>query len=423
MNSTLQAARTTGVRDLAWATVIVAVAITLGIETPRAAAEPSTEPSTAPSTEPSTEPSAGAEEPAPSSEAPAPARRIMKRPYLKGVTQRRWFRFSGHYWRLWGGAETGAQPKGVSAAPDGKHLFVTNFGQRDSHNVYRFDTATLTRDGQADFAGNAIESWVSPDSRRLYVSNFRHRQLLALATDTMAVIRRYRAGRVPKHFALTPDESQLFAANWDDSSISVLDAETGESLGRISVGKWPRGTAITHDGKKAYVANFGDHTISVIDVATREVIKTIKRCRKARHIAITDDDRHVLASCYGAWEIAVINGETDTVERRVHVGNGPKTVAISRDQRFAYTADYRGDTFSIIDLSSWTSIEVPVPTVKTSGLAVSPDDRHIYITGWDSRNLLVFQRLAPGEAPGELGPKPPPRKCYRIDPEGCDKFP
>ena len=358
------------------------------------------------------------DEPAP------PPGKIYKRPTAKSVDKHHWFKFGGHYWRLWGGAKTGSLPKGVSVTPDGKHVFVTNFGQKDTKNVFRYDATTLEKNGSGDHKGNGIESMVSKDSSTLYITSFFDNEVVAMDTDTLEVKGAYAVGRVPKHFALTPDESQLYVANWLGSDASVVDMSTGQEIKRIKkMGKWPRGTIVTNDGKKAYITSFGDHLINVIDTETMKIIKRIKRCPKARHGDITKDDKWLLVGCYGSWTVAVIDTEIDKIVRYVKVGNGPKTLEISADERFAYTADYRGSTMSIIDMQTWKAMVVPVPTVKTSGLAVSHDDRKVYITGFDSLNLLAFERLAPGQEPLELGPEHPPKKCYRKDPALCKKFP
>ena len=264
----------------------------------------------------------------------------------------------------------------------------------------------------------------SSDSKTLYVSNFYHKEVLALDTVTLEVKKRYTVQNVPKHFALSPDEKTLYISNWESASTSVIDVGSGDTLATIHVGDHPRGTAVTHDGRKLYVANFYSRDVSVIDTRTLKVIGNVKSpCFGPRHIAITKDDQSVLVSCNGSHFVFVIDPAKDKVVRKVAVGKGPKTVVISQDQRFAYTADYHGNTLSIIDLATWKSLVVPVPTVKTCGLAVTSDDRRIYATGWDSRNLLVFERLLPGDTAGPLGPKAPSGECRQNDPKICLTFP
>src|SRR6187402_1470349 len=69
-------------------------------------------------------------------------------------------------------AATGSMPKGVSLSPDGKHAYVTNFGQSESHNIDIYDAETLAHEARIDIPGNVVESVLSPDGSTIYASNF-----------------------------------------------------------------------------------------------------------------------------------------------------------------------------------------------------------------------------------------------------------
>jgi YVTN family beta-propeller protein len=342
-----------------------------------------------------------------------PAKDVVKVPSLEAVKHKKWIAFGGTFFRMVAEAKTGAQPKGVCITPDGKNVYTTNFGDHDKSNVYRFDAVTLERKVKSSFPGNAVECVTSKDSKTVFVSNFYHAEMLALDAETLEVKKRYPVQNVPKHFAFSPDEKTLYASNWESASESVVDLTTGENKKNIKVGLHPRGVAVTHDGKKIYVTNAGEQynkesespgltalgksfSVSVIDAKTLEVTKTIQNpCKAPRHAAITSDDKLLIASCLGSHVVGVIDIATDTVLRKVDVGPGPKTIEISKDGKFAYTANYRGSSLSIVDLTTWKSITVPLPIVKGSGLTVSPDDRRIYVTGWDTDNLVVVERQLP----------------------------
>jgi YVTN family beta-propeller protein len=354
---------------------------------------------------------------------PPPGELLISSLDLKSVEKNLYIPFGDTYFRLWGGAPTGSQPKGVSLSPDGASVFVTNFGQNASKNVFRYDPETLEVKAKAKFPGNAIESVVSADGARLYVSNFDNQEMLELDAETLAINRRFKVGNMPKHFALSKDEAMIYVSNWGSGTVSFLELESGKEVGSVVVGANPRGTAVTHDGKRLYVANFGSDTVSVIDVATQTALKTIATAHAPRHITISKDDKKVYVSCYGDTKVHVIDAATDEIERTVEVGAGPKTIELSKDEKFFYTADYRGNTMSIVNTQTWETLILPVPTVKTSGLAVSPDDRRIYLTGWDSINLLVFERMLPGDVPSALGPKAPGATCNRATKQECLEFP
>ncbi len=356
---------------------------------------------------------------APFDPAHPPPTDLVEAPTLAEVRKNRWVAFGGSYWRLFGGALVGSQPKSVSAARSGA-LYISNTGFHDRENVHRLDPTTLAVVARANFAGNAVEQVLSRDEQVLYVSNFYHQEVLALDATTLRVRRRFRVGQVPKHLAVSPDGKWLYASNWDSGTTTIVDLDTGKT-DEIAVGREPRGTAVSADGTQLYVVNFDSDTISVIDLATRTVTRTLGDlgCDAPRHVVVTRDDRWLLVSCYHDKHVLVLDRVTGEVARRVPVGDGPKTVDVSFDGRFAYTADYQSHSMSIIDLTTWASQVVPLPLWRASGLAVASDDRHVYVTGWDSRSLVIVQRWLPGDDLGPPSPKQPTGACLRTKKRGC----
>lgn len=354
---------------------------------------------------------------------PPPKEQIMTKVTLAEVEKNLYVSFGGTYFRLWGGAPTGSQPKGTTVSPDGTKVYTTNFGQDGSKNVYRYDPETLALKAKANFKGNAIESIVTSDNKKIYISNFDFKQMLELDADTLVIKRTFTVESVPKHFAISPDEQTLYVSNWGSGTVSFLDLKTGKIRATVKVGVNPRGTQVTRDGKTLYVANFTSDYLSVIDTETAKEIKQIKTDKIPRHLAVTNDGAFVFVSCYGAEKVQQIDTSKGEVVRTFNVGRGPKTIELSKDEKFFYTADYKGNSMSIGNIETGEVLVLPIPTVKSSGLAVSPDDRRIYVTGWDSINLLVFERLLPGDTPTKLGPKAPGAICYRPTKKECTTYP
>ena len=352
-----------------------------------------------------------------------PAAEVVRTPTQNSLKQHRWFAFGGSYFRLIGARDTGYMPKGVCVTPDSKHVYVTNFGNHDKSNIWRLDPDTLEVMARASFKGNAIECRTSRDSTLVWTTNFYHEEFLALDAITLEVARRYKVGKVPKHFSFSPDEKLAYVSNWESNSTTVLDLVTGEVRKHIKHGDTPRGTETTFDGKKVYVTNsayrsgrkLGKSSITVIDTATMQVMKSIEgSCKAPRHAAITSDDRRVLVTCLGSARVIVIDRDTDQIIRSIPTATSPKTIELARDNRFAYISNYGSSALTIIDLTTWKTVLVPLPLQKASGVAVAPDDRRIYVTGWDSDSLLVLQRLLPGDQPGPR-PNLPMRKLADRD--------
>jgi YVTN family beta-propeller protein len=300
--------------------------------------------------------------------------------------------FGGSRWRLAARAPTGSMPWGASVSPDGKWLYVTHVGEKDHDNVFRYDAATLDVRARAQFAGHAVESVPSADGRLLYVTNSRKHELLVLDALGLEVRQRHATGKIPKDFRLAPDESVAYVADYGGGTLSALDLTGGAARRTVKVGKHPRGVALTRDGTTAVVTDNGGKTVSIVDTRTLAVTDTVTVCPSPRHAAITDDGATVLVTCLASGQLAVLDAARGAVTRKVPVGKGPKTVVITRDQTLAITADERGDSLTFVDLKTWDTRTVPLPADRPCGLALSPDDRRLYVTARGSNEVLVIER-------------------------------
>jgi YVTN family beta-propeller protein len=125
---------------------------------------------------------------------------------------------------------TGSMPKGVIHSPDGRTLYVANYGQLDRGNLGIYDATTLARTRLIDVPGIIVESAISPDGRTLYVSNFRRNSVQYLDLASGRITREVNTGRHPKILVVSHDGRRLFAANWASRDVSEIDVATATIL-------------------------------------------------------------------------------------------------------------------------------------------------------------------------------------------------
>jgi YVTN family beta-propeller protein len=332
--------------------------------------------------------------------------RVSKRKIGYSIT------LGGNTFRIWGGAKTGVMPKGCSVSPNGKYLYVTNFGNRRSKNVDVLDALTLKRIRTLHWRGNAIESISSLDSATLYVTDFYKSKLHKISTRSWQIKKTVRPGSLPKQMTLSPDGKTLYVANWG-GRVAKLDAKTLKRLGRVKTGRYPRGLSVTADGKTLYVANTGGRTVTVVDTTTMRVRKQIPTSKYPRHTALTKDGKLLYVSVLRKGRIEVIDTALGKVIHKIFVGSMPRTIALSKDEKFVYVAVYAKHYMAIIDTKTRKVATLDLEIVKASGLAVHPKDKLIYVTGWCDSDVWTIQRIRPGEKPGPLGPKPKRHTHYR----------
>jgi len=269
-------------------------------------------------------------------------------------------------------ARTESLPKGVSTSPDGRRLYVSNYGALNHKNISVYDAVTLKPLHHIDVPGIVVETAISPDGKTLYASNFKRNSVQFIDIESRRVTREVRAGMHPKILVVSHDGRKLFAANWGNASVSEIDTATGKRLRKLRTQLNPRGMAITRGGR-LYVANFNSESIDVFEGPAMETHRRIKNvCQVPRHLALSPDESRLYITCLYHSELAVMDTKTFEIVRRVKVGKGPKAVDVTRDGRYLATADYRGSSVTIVDTADWSTRVLEVPgMIAASGIVAA----------------------------------------------------
>lgn len=295
-------------------------------------------------------------------------------------------------------ALTGAMPKGIIASPDGRYLYVANYGQLDTRNIGVYDARTLALVSHIDVPGIVVESAISPDGRTLYVSNFRRNSVQFIDLASRRVTREVRVGQHPKILVVSHDGRRLFAANWASRNVSEVDTRTGAVVRTLAAGDNPRGMAISREGR-LYIANSTSHEIEVYEGPNMEQHHRITRvCRIPRHITLAPDGSRLYVSCLSGGYLGVMNTQTERIERMIRTRSGPKANDVSPDGRYVVTADYNGNGVTLIDTTDWSSRSLEIPTMnRASGVVFTHDGMRAVVTGWFDDHLYTVD--VEGRAP------------------------
>ncbi len=188
--------------------------------------------------------------------------------------------------------ETGKEPEGVLASPDGKTVYVTSEVANIVHVV--------------DLGTGAIKANVV-------------------------------AGNRPRRFALTPDGSQLWVTNELNASVSVIDVATHTVLKHINfpppTGARPEqvtpvGIAMSGDGKTAVVALGRANHIAFVDVASQAVGDYVLVGKRAWNMTLNRDESLLFVANGLSDDMTIIDMSTRRAVRSVPIGRVPHTVLI-----------------------------------------------------------------------------------------------
>ena len=308
---------------------------------------------------------------------------------------------------------TSVQPKSVHLSPDGRRVWVSNFGRIGEDNVFVFDADTLERVGVVRFPGNAVETAFSPDGATAYVSNFRRGVVEVVDTASYAVRHEIPVGANPKFMVLSPEGDRLYVALYTQRRVAVVDTETREVLGYLRTGEQPRGMAMRPNGN-LFVASFRSDFVQEFSPAHEE-LRRFRTCPYPRHLHVTPDARHLVVTCtlnsIGVYDVAL--------GRRVGLaptGRNPRSLGLSQDGRWAATANYHSSDVTLADLRGFTHRTSEVPGAdQLVGLAVRVSEDgpegtprlRVFATSWNNAWLYVLEPRDPLP--------PPPAEPVELD--------
>ena len=153
--------------------------------------------------------------------------------------------------------------------------------------------------------------------------------------------------------------SGSFAGENDDPNktdrIAFVDVELLEVAGVVETDS-PAHIDTNPDGTLAFVTNILSHEVTIISVANRKVVATLP---------VGPDD----------WE---------------EDWWGPNEVAVSPDGSRAYSADYDGQTVTVIDAATFGVLERIEVTGNPHGIVVSPDGMEIWVSNRKSSDIAII---------------------------------
>jgi DNA-binding beta-propeller fold protein YncE len=269
-------------------------------------------------------------------------------------------------------------PKSIVATQTGL-FFAQNMMYRHTMTVYNrrgrlvktiSDRVTLSRYGYRQYPkpvrGAPVEAAVAPDGKHIYVTNysmygpgFNHPGwdtgwvddridrsfVYEISLTTFRKTRVFRVGQVPKAIGVSPNGRWLLAGNWTHRDVSLVSLKAGKEIKRIVVGGNPRGIAFAPDSSKVYLSAESGQRVMVYRFSTRRLSTLIPLLRgEPRHLVIDRDGKYLYASLNKGGGVVKIDIRKRKVVRRVNTGMEPRTIVLAPDGRSLYVVNYVSQT-------------------------------------------------------------------------------
>lgn len=267
---------------------------------------------------------------------------------------------------------SGTSPDGVSVSPDGKHVYIGNYG---NNTLTALNTSTNSSVTIPSVIA-PIGMYVSRDNTRLYVASNSLGLVYVYDVNTNSQIAQISVGRGPIGMISSADDSRLYVANSLDNTISVINTSTNSTINTYSLpaNSSPGWIVISPDGGKLYVPDYLSNYVSVINATTGAVITNIAVDKEPGTIAMSPDGNRVYVVNEVAGNVSVINTSNNTVIATVAVGNNPLGISVTSDGSEVYVANNGSGTVSVISTATNKVVAiVPVGSNPASyGNFISP---------------------------------------------------
>lgn len=141
----------------------------------------------------------------------------------------------------------------------------------------------------------------------------------------------------------------------------------------------------------------GNHSLYVLDTRSKAIVHRDSIGRELYSCVLTPDRKNLLIT-HGGNELVIWNTEQRRVSNRIPVGDNPNDLIINKKGTLAYIACADDNTVNIVDLQLGKVIETLAATLypnlltgsTTNGVALSPDEKTLYVANADNNCLAVF---------------------------------
>jgi len=267
------------------------------------------------------------------------------------------------------GVSRGA-PVEATFSKDGKYAYVSNY------SMYG-----------VGFGPEGHDVCTPASAARLGVSpSFVYRVNVA----TMTIDKVIQVDLVPKYVALTPDGKRLLVTNWCSYTLDVIDLASWKVIKEIPIGAYPRGIAVSPDSKTAYIAVMGSTHLAVVNLATFAITATVTVGVSPRHVVISPDGHYIYATLNAGGGVVKVDTRSLQVVARAATGVQPRSMAISHDGRSLYVVNYLSNTVTKLRSDDLKVLQRISTGKNPIGISDDPVTGDVWVAIYTGQ-ILVFQ--------------------------------
>ena len=220
---------------------------------------------------------------------------------------------------------------------------------------------------------------------------------------------------IPKSWVgikFSSDEKYLYASGGNDNWI-LKYAVTNNKLiliDSIKLGKkWPNkispaGIDIDDAKHLLYVVTKDNNMLYTVDLRSKKIKDSLKLPAEAYTCLLSPNKKRLYISCWGCDKILFYNTVSRKLEGSIDVGDNPNDLCLTKNGNYLFVANSNDNSVSILDSKNKKVIETlncalfpnARPGSTTNAVALSEDEKTLYIANADNNCLAVFNVSKPG---------------------------
>ncbi|MGI9321404.1 MAG: YncE family protein, partial [Thiogranum sp.] len=192
-------------------------------------------------------------------------------------------------------------PHEAAVSPDGKRVIVTNYNQRGVGGPQKTLSLISLPGGETlktidlgEFSMPHDIQWVNES--QVVTTVEANQALLLVNVDSGEIERVFETQKQGSHMlSLSNDQKRLYSSNMGGSgSVTVFDFESGDKITDIETGAECEGVGVSPDDRWLWAGNRAEDTVSIIDTNSLEIVKTLQSPGFPYRVEFTPNGKYAL---------------------------------------------------------------------------------------------------------------------------------
>jgi len=251
-------------------------------------------------------------------------------------------------------------PYDTAVSPDGRRLYVTN-----ATDLAVVATASNSVEGTLPIPLGGGPIVVNPNGKFAYVLAAFNSNLTVFSTGQVPRIsQQFAFNGIATDMAISPDGDLLYFTDVANGSLKIMSTSNYRTLDIPLPSPFLEAVAAHPDGAHVYVSDSVADAVFVFDIRTR-ALTTIPVSNPTR-LAVSPDGATLYVSNTSDDTVTAIATATNTIVATIPVGDAPIGIAVAATGGYVYVANVESDTTSVINTATNTvTATIPVGDAPT----------------------------------------------------------